>query len=257
MKYAIMSDAHSNPHDLEVALDDAHGRGCGRFLFLGDVTGYGYDAKAALAIVRREFDVVLMGNHDSACVGLESRWEVEANPNYDIDRAQRDELSEEEVEWIRRLGYMHEESGMAFAHGDFSNPRMWNYILYPDAAVRNFLSRTERLLFCGHTHHAAVWEATEKGSFQGKLENRFRKPAISAESVSFNLKEGSRYIVNVGSVGYPRNDLCCTYAIYDDEAQRMTIRRLPFDFNRYIKDMLDNKVGLPYWLMRLLGAANG
>ena len=252
MKYAIMSDAQANPHALELALRDAHDRKCGRYLFLGDVTGYGYDAKTALEMVRDEFDIVLMGNHDSACVGLESRWEVASNPNYDIDRAQREELSADDVEWIRGLGYMHVEKGMAFAHGDFVDPKMWNYILYPDAAERNFLSRAERLLFCGHTHHAAIWEATGKGAFHSKLESRFMRPASSAESVSFNLKEGSRYIVNVGSVGYPRNDLCCTYGIYDDETQRMTVRRLPFDFKRYIEDMLGNKVGLPYWLMRLL-----
>ena len=71
MKYAIMSDAHANPLALETALADARAARCGKFILLGDVTGYGYDPKRTLDIVRRNFDVVLMGNHDSACAGLE------------------------------------------------------------------------------------------------------------------------------------------------------------------------------------------
>ena len=53
MRYAIMSDVHANPKALEVALADARRLGCGKFILLGDVTGYGYDPKGALEGVRR------------------------------------------------------------------------------------------------------------------------------------------------------------------------------------------------------------
>ena len=76
MKYAIMSDVHANPAALEKALKDARAVGCEKFILLGDITGYGYDPKRALELVRENFDVVLMGNHDSACLGLEPEWEV-------------------------------------------------------------------------------------------------------------------------------------------------------------------------------------
>ena len=124
--------------------------GCGKFILLGDVTGYGYDPKGALESVRRNFDVVLMGNHDSACTGLEPEWEVEMNNNYDLDRQAREQLTEEERAWLRGLGYLHEEEGFVCAHGDFTQPKMWNYILYGEAAERNFRARTEGLMFCGH-----------------------------------------------------------------------------------------------------------
>ena len=55
MKYAIMSDVHANPAALEAALKDAHAQGCGRFVMLGDTTGYGYDVKTAITLVRSEF----------------------------------------------------------------------------------------------------------------------------------------------------------------------------------------------------------
>ena len=174
-----MSDAHANPRALETALADAEKFDCGKYVLLGDVTGYGYDVKTTLKMVREKFDIVLMGNHDSACVGLEPAWEVMAVSNYD------------------------------------------------------------------------------KGKFRTKFEKRFMTPATEPESVSFKLKDGSRYIVNVGSVGYPRNDLCCSYGIYDTEKKAVTIRRLPFDFKSYIMEMLARKINLPMWLCEILMAASG
>jgi len=110
-------------------------------------------------------------------------------------------------------------------------------------------------MFCGHTHVAAIWEKAAKGGCRPKLERRFRSPAVRAESVSFKMNPESRYIVNVGSVGYPRNDLCCSYGIYDAATRRVTVRRLPFDFKSYILAMLDRKIQLPTWLLQLLIAA--
>ena len=250
-----MSDVHANPTALDTALADARRLGCGKFIMLGDVTGYGYDPKEALEIVRKNFDVVLMGNHDSACIGLEPEWEVRMNYNYHLDQMARELLTEEERQWLREREYLYEEEGFVCAHGDFSQPRAWDYIFCCEAAERNFLSRTEGLMFCGHTHVAAIWERTAKGACRPKLKKRFAHPAAKAESISFMLNPTSRYIVNVGSVGYPRNDLCCSYGIYDATARRMTIRRLPFDFKSYILAMLERKLQLPVWLLRLLAAA--
>ena len=123
-----MSDVHANPKALNTALDDARRLGCEKFILLGDVTGYGYDPKESLEIVRKNFDVVLMGNHDSACVGREPEWEVMTNNNYDLDRMAREQLTEEERQWLREREYLYEEAGFACAHGDFSQPRAWNYI---------------------------------------------------------------------------------------------------------------------------------
>lgn len=257
MKYAVMSDVHANPAALATALADAEKQGCERFVLLGDITGYGYDAKTALELARERFDVILMGNHDSACAGLEPGWIMAACANYDIDRAQREELSAGELDWLRGLDCCAAERDVAFVHGDFIAPREWHYILTTEVAIRNFFAREERLLFCGHTHHAAIWEATAKGRFGPKLESRFRGSVDRPRSVAFNLGKGCRYIVNAGSVGYPRNDLCGTYAIYDSGKGRVEIRRLPFDFKSYIAEMARHGVEFPPWLRRLIATAQG
>lgn len=251
MKYAIMSDAHSNPAALKVALRDAKRRKCGRFVFLGDVTGYGYDVKETLKLVRDGFDVVLMGNHDSVCSGLEDNRFVRMNGHYDIDRAQGQVLDEKELEWLRSLGYVHEDPAFAAVHGDFVEPKSWGYVLDVREAMDSFRACGRELMFCGHTHHACVWEF-DGVKITDRYEERFRTPAVKPESVSFRMKEGVRYIVNVGSVGYPRNDLCCSYAIYDTDTRRVTIRRLPFDFDGYIRSMIAAKLELPQWLIDVL-----
>ena len=55
---------------LELALKDAKKRKCEKFVFLGDTTGYGYDVKTTLKLVKDNFDVIIMGNLDSICAGL-------------------------------------------------------------------------------------------------------------------------------------------------------------------------------------------
>ena len=249
-----MSDVHANPAALEKALADARRHGCTRFLFLGDVTGYGYDVRRALELVRDNFDVVLMGNHDAVCLGLERSAMTELNPNYDLDRAHRKLLTEEESVWLRGRDYGFGEGAMACVHADFVRPQAWNYIFEESAAQSNFQASPHPLLFCGHSHHASVWELNA-GRCRPTLERRLRRPALRPETISFVRRPDCRYIVNVGSVGYPRNDYCSVYVIYDVEKRRVSYRRLPFDFRGYIEEMMSRGVPLPTWLMELLRLA--
>ena len=255
VRYAVMSDAHANPVALEAALADAREQGCVKFLFLGDVTGYGYDAKKTLSIVRKNFDVALLGNHDSACLGRELSMADVMNPNYDLDRFQHDLLTKTDLKWLGSRRHFRAVDGMALAHGDFVRPEAWNYILGRQDALDNFASRTESLMFCGHTHHCAVWELSADGKVSCPSEAMARMPATEPETVEFKRAEGARYIVNVGSVGYPRNDLCATYAICDPSEGSFALRRLPFDFESYIAGMIDRNLDLPLWLRRILAVA--
>lgn len=250
-----MSDAHSNPAALALALKDAKRRKCGKLVFLGDVTGYGYDVGDTLKLVKANFDVVLMGNHDSVCSGFEENRFVRMNSHYDIDRLQGQSLRKRDIDWLRSLAYVYENKDFIATHGDFVDPKSWGYVFDEREALDSFSACDRNLMFCGHTHHTCVWEF-DGTRITDRYEERFGTPATSPETVSFRIKDGVRYIVNVGSVGYPRNDLCCSYAIYDTETCRVTIRRLPFDFNGYIKSMIAAKIELPSWLVEILMLAN-
>ena len=247
-----MSDVHSNPRALAAALADARRLGCARFVMLGDVTGYGYDAPGALKAVKESFDIVLMGNHDSACIGREPYLDTVLNRNYSIDVAQRSTLSEEDMAWLRERPFRAEEGCCAFVHGDFTRPQAWRYVFNDDDAKRCLDAESARILFCGHTHHAAVWQETGRGGLRRKLAKALLKFVEAPETRRLHIPANGRMVVNVGSVGYPRNDLCSSYAIYDDAAERIDLRRLPFDFKAYIDDMTSAGVDLPAWLVTLL-----
>ena len=170
----------------------------------------------------------LMGNHDSACVGLEPPEVMMLCSNYDIDRQQRDQLSREAKEWLKSLPYVWSagDGSFACAHGEFAQPRAFDYMESVLVAHKSFISRPEPLLFVGHTHHAEYFAMNPAGKVSKKL------------AASFHVRPGWRYLVNVGSVGYPRADLVTTYVIYDEERRRIMYRELPFDFKRYILDMI-------------------
>ncbi len=255
MKIAVMSDVHANPSALRTALDDARRLDCTHRFFLGDVTGYGYDVKVALELIRANFDVSLLGNHDSVLLGREPPLLVMQNPNYDVDVRQRQDLSDEEKEWLGKRPLQHCEAEALFVHGEIVNPRGWGYILFPEDATRNFkamAAKDARVLFCGHSHHAEVWERTPGGRIQLLQEKRLSRPTVATESIVIDLKPDHRYIVNVGSVGYARNDYCSTYAVYEPEANRVTVRRFRFDMSGYIERLVKKKIDLPEWLVRFL-----
>ena len=105
-------------------------------------------------------------------------------------------------------------------------------------------------MFCGHTHRATAWEQRPDGKVRQKI--AFDSPATKPEGRGFKPQRGCRYIVNVGSVGYPRNDYCTTYVVWDSDSRQITFRRLPFDFKGYITEMLDRDVDMPGWLYQLL-----
>lgn len=221
---------------------DAAEQGCGQIICLGDITGYGYDAKEALELVRRYCRVSLMGNHDSACARVEDENQVQQISSYDLDRAQRAEIGEEGLAWLakRPLTWNTPDGMCAFSHGDFENPRVFDYVMSVQTASRQFKVRSEQVLFVGHTHHAEVYVRNQLERIELQ---KFR---------SFNIRPGWRYLVNVGSVGYPRNDFQINYAIYDDRIHKVIARTLNFDFKNYISNMLKHKVGFPSWLLNIL-----
>lgn len=256
-----MSDAHANPAALERAVGDAEKRKCEKYIFLGDATGYGYDAEKTVRDIRNLFDVALLGNHDAACVGLDRDRRVRENHHYDIDRAQGKMLDRDLRRWIKELPITHEEGGFVAAHGDFITPREWSYVFDAEEAWMNFRMTSHDLMFCGHSHHASVWRTrkTRNGAirdFGMAYELAYSPERQRAKSRTVRLESGIRYIVNPGSVGYPRNDGCASYAIYDSDAKTVTFRLLPFDYDSYVDRMVANDLPVPDWVAEtMLGMA--
>lgn len=243
MRYAVMSDIHANPWALERALADAREQGAEKFVCLGDVVGYGPDAVGAVELARSVFDVALMGNHDAATVGLISSWNFRPEAKAGFFR-HGIELGAEALSWLRGLPHVYRGELFAAAHGSLVNPEAFAYILREGDALAAFEAMDATpLLFVGHTHLSLAVERT------GRRRVRVR------EADRLELSGKSAYIVNAGSVGYPRNEPESVYALYDSDQGTVVWRRLPFDYGNYVARMRAKRIELPGWLVEDAAAA--
>lgn len=243
MRYAVMSDIHANPWALERALADAREQGAEKFVCLGDVVGYGPDAVGAVELARSVFDVALMGNHDAATVGLISSWNFRPEAKAGFLR-HGIELGAEALSWLRGLPHVYRGELFAAAHGSLVNPEAFAYILREGDALAAFEAMDATpLLFVGHTHLSLAVERT------GRSRVRVR------EADRLELSGKSAYIINAGSVGYPRNEPESVYALYDSDQGTVVWRRLPFDYGNYVARMRAKRIELPGWLVEDAAAA--
>lgn len=225
MRYAILSDVHANESALRAVLADAADARAEKIVCLGDVLGYGPDPVAALELVYRRAHVCLAGNHDDAASG---RFPVEDFTSFAAAAVARHRaaLAPAALDWLRHLPHVCDfpspMGGFACAHGEFSDPTRFNYVLEPRDALPSWRTRAEPLLFVGHTHKPGIFVLGASGE------------PHALEPMDFVLEAGKRYLVNVGSVGYPRSGACrSVYCLYDDETATVSFRSLPFDLEGY------------------------
>lgn len=218
MKYAIISDIHANEQALRAVLADAHQEGADRIVCLGDVVGYGPLPDKALHLIHDHCAIVIAGNHDDVVSG---RMAADSFIDLACDAVQRhrEALDREDLSWLKTLPYTAEIKGAVLSHGDFTEPQNFNYIDNIDIARANFETVADQLLFVGHTHVPGVFLTGYSGA------------VYRIDPQDFTIEDGKRYIVNPGSVGYPREaDGKCysSYVLYDTDEKSVVFRFLPF-----------------------------
>lgn len=245
MLYAIFSDIHANPAAFQAAVADARALGAQKFLCLGDVVGYGPDAVGAVKLARETCDVVILGNHDAATAGLISTCNFRLEAQEGVERHRR-ELDDEAREWLRSLPLVHRARTFLGAHGTIDEPEYFGYIFRADQAWGAFEAMGKStLLFVGHTH-VSMW-CTRNG-----------KGLVSAgHDEVLTLKRDQQYIINVGSVGYPRNEPQSIYVLYDSRRRTVGWRRLEFDFQSYFEAMQSKNIYIAPWLRESAAKAGG
>jgi diadenosine tetraphosphatase ApaH/serine/threonine PP2A family protein phosphatase len=219
VKYAIVSDIHSNIEALDAAfaqLDDGV-----EVLCLGDIVGYGPNPNECVARIRARASVTILGNHDVAAIdnfGL-----AYFNPAArDAMLWTQNVLTSEHTAWLNGLGYEYRVAEFLLVHGA---PREYfEYILDKPAAARAFAATDAPLIFIGHTHIAEVYALEPDGA----IAHRHLQQGGEVE-----LVPGHRYIINVGSVGQPRDlNPRASFGIYDSVAQTVNVVRFDYAIAR-------------------------
>ena len=158
-------------------------------------------------------------------------------------------VTEENKRWLANLPYNRREGENAFAHGVYmvkpvSISTHFDYVNgYSDAALQfNYMGLFGiRILFVGHTHFANAFRQDNSG----EIKELFIDPD---DEYPIDLSGYHRYIVNVGSVGYPRNQPYSIYGIFDPDKNIFKHRLIPFDFNDYAAKMEAAGAEVPLWL---------
>jgi predicted phosphodiesterase len=221
LRYLVLTDLHANLEALTAVLQSAGGD-YDRILCLGDLVGYGADPNAVTDWVRANAAVVVRGNHDRACAGLEDlAW---FNPVARIAAEwTHHQLTPENREYIAALpkGPIAVEDFQVM-HGSLLDED--EYMVQPSDASQAFPYLETSLAFFGHTHLQGGFEWAHS-----RVRVIPRLAPGEKESV-LELDPDSAYLINPGSVGQPRDaDPRAAYALYNPEDKFVTYRRIPYD----------------------------
>jgi predicted phosphodiesterase len=235
VKIAVISDIHANLEALKTTLNYLHSQKITRIICLGDVVGYGPRPNECIELVKLHCEKCLMGNHDHAVLRL-------------TDIHYFNQYAKEAILWTRRqlthihkafldnLPFTYETADTLFVHSTPVEPKEWHYIFSETDVRQNFEHVPHRLIFIGHSHIPVIFSR--------------QKGIIKETSLQLDLAN-DRYIINVGSVGQPRDgDPRASLVIYDDQKRTLEYVRLPYPIEITSQEIINHN--LPRFLaMRL------
>ena len=233
-RYAVISDIHSNIEALQAVTRDIEKQRVDEILCLGDLVGYGPDPNACVEMVKNMAEIIIPGNHDWAAIGLTNIYEFNVYAK-DAILWTASMLSDENSTFIEKLPIIKriQTEEIFLVHGSPIEPDKWHYVLTYEEARLNFAYLPDRYCLIGHSHLPAIIEEAPNGKIT-VYENRY------------NFQKGCRYIINVGSVGQPRDsNPKASYAIFDQTG--VEIRRIDYPIEQTQQKM--KEAGLPSYLI--------
>ena len=232
-KMAIVSDIHGNRDALEEVFKDIDALSVDKILSLGDNIGYGPEPEAIIQMLKDRDIPSVLGNHELAVTDAsELDW---FNPVARESLLKTvDMLSAASIERIHQFPYCRVEDDLRFVHGfPPDSPVIYQFQASDDDLVKTFSELREHIFFTGHTHYPEIVEFDAGVIHKYKLARK-----------TLQLKTEARYIINVGSVGQPRDgNNNAKYVLFDTAARTVELRYVPYDIESTVQKILD--AGLP------------
>ncbi len=221
MVIALLSDLHGNLEALDACMKHALENGAGRFVFLGDLVGYGADPQEVVVEVSRqagEGAVVVKGNHDEAVGKYAGYMNDAAKDSIDWTRKV---LSSECKSFLAGLPLLVREGAMCYVHASAESPGRWDYVDSPAAARRSAEAAGVAYTFSGHVHDQALYFEGSQGNWT---------PFEPTPGSPIPVGRRRRWLALVGSVGQPRDGRpAAAYALFDADRECLTFQRIAYD----------------------------
>ena len=208
MRIAILSDIHSNLEALQTALRAIDAVEVDAIYCLGDVVGYNADPAACVELVQERCAAVVLGNHDAA-VAREVGLDALPGDGREAVQHNRAQLSQEQLDWLAERPHQASDGNCTFVHATPDAPLDWKRLTTYPAAQTQFEHFDTDVCFIGHTHI----------------------PAVMADRLGvLQVRAGHRFLINVGSVGQPRDhNPKLSFGLFDTETFNYRNVRLDYD----------------------------
>jgi diadenosine tetraphosphatase ApaH/serine/threonine PP2A family protein phosphatase len=225
LRLLLLSDIHGNIEALDACIAAAPAHDL--VMNLGDLVGYGASPNEVVDRSRELGHTFVRGNHDRAVSGLTDLKDF--NQIAAIAALwTREQLSAEKIEWLRSLPHgpiqIEGLDDVQFVHGSPLDED--EYVVSVKEAFTSVRASSVSLTFFGHTHLQGVFAINHSG---GEDIYPSYKTVGQSETYDFPLEPGSRYMVNPGSVGQPRDgDWRAAFALFDSDSRIITFSRVPY-----------------------------
>jgi predicted phosphodiesterase len=233
MKIAIFSDIHGNMDAFRQVLIDIGKIKVDAVFCLGDNIGYGPEPEEVLRVLQEETIPSVVGNHEMACINSSMLDWFNPAASESLKRTMQ-MLSQDSVKFISGLKMSMVIQGCRLVHGfPPDSPTIYLFQVSQKKICRYMSQMKERICFVGHTHELKIIEYDGEKCFPDLLKKG-----------SIQLKRQSRYIINIGSVGQPRDgDNRAKYVILDTDSDVMDVRFIRYDIEKVVKKIM--MAGLP------------
>lgn len=221
MRIGILGDIHANVEALTAVVNALRADGAELFVQVGDIVGYGPEPSRCIDIVRELGCVTCLGNHDAAVL---DRLDTSYFNNFARAAVHwtKSRLRPSDFEFLGNLEYVVKRPPFTVVHGTLHLPEQFGYVISEVEARDSLRQQTTQLCFVGHSHVPAIYgrRDVEPDRIYGGQQTETR----------IDYRGFDRVLVNVGSVGQPRDeDPRAAYGFVDTELGIACIRRVPYD----------------------------
>lgn len=222
MKYGILGDIHSNLSALEAAISALQEEEVDIILSVGDVVGYGAAPAACIALLKEVEAVIVKGNHDAAAAGQMDLIYFNQFAREAVKWTQS-VLVEDDLRWLGSLPLTADFEDCSVAHGTYHKPELFDYVNSPSDGDPSLDAMSRPVCFIGHTHVPRMLL---------RLSDDPHRTAYTTEDF-VDLREVNKALINVGSVGQPRDDdPRAAVALFDSQEDTIALHRVEYDIDR-------------------------
>jgi predicted phosphodiesterase len=217
MRIAIISDIHSNLEALIKALEVIDQKSIDETVCLGDIVGYGANPNECIDLIRQRCSIVIKGNHEEAIENVSTTEDFTDDARTAIVWTRKN-LTDEHFKYISALPLYHKKDDILFVHASPCHPEKWSYIFQEKEAITAFHCFLESICFIGHTHTPVMF---------------------SPAGCVHKLTKGERFLINVGSIGQPRDqNTQLSFGILDSNLWEYENIRLSYDIETAVMKIL-------------------